>query len=508
MYKKGVAGPLFDWLRMLYDGMSYVVRMGSAFSASFRSTVGILAGDSGSPGFWNFFASDLVFVPHPEDISIGGRRVMNIEQADDGAMFSGPLGLQAHLDVYGPWSSRKGLLVNIPKTKAMAFGKLPSTLPVFTILGRPIEWTNEHKYLGVTFTSSRADIFSQHYTEKEKSARRTANVTFTLQKYFGDLPPREGVLIYKSRIDPHLTFGAEVAVDVASSGPHLLENVQVAYLRRLLSVQKRSMRVIVFTETGILPLPYRRIMFALRYLRRILHLGEQRIPVWCLEANVDLWLMGKPCWLGDIVIVLRRLGFSETELSLESLLNPEHVDMLINAVPEKGREWVLTQVSASSRLQLMDDRWERLTSGQRSSDPLIFRSYLLTRIRDHRIALTRLLTASHGLGVERGRWVKIRNSSIHVPRAFRLCRLCRDDVEDEMHVLFVCTDGELDQLRVAFLAEVWKRFPALRHASSTPISLFHTLLSYPDLVPRLARFVFDACQVVEKTPMYLHPGTT
>ncbi len=75
------------------------------------------------------------------------------------------------------------------KTKAMAFGKLPDTLPVFTILGRPIEWTNEHKYLGVTFTSSHADIFSQHYIEKEKSARRTANVTFTLVNYFGDLPP-------------------------------------------------------------------------------------------------------------------------------------------------------------------------------------------------------------------------------------------------------------------------------------------------------------------------------
>ncbi len=112
----------------------------------------------------------------------------------------------------------------------MAFGKLPSTLPVFTILGRRIEWTNEHKYLGVTFTSSKADIFSQHYAEKEKSAKRTANVTFTLQKYFGDLLPREGVAIYKSRIDPQLTSGAEVAVDVASSGPHLLENVQVAYL--------------------------------------------------------------------------------------------------------------------------------------------------------------------------------------------------------------------------------------------------------------------------------------
>ncbi len=118
MYKRGVAGPLFDWIHMLYSGMSYVVHMGHSSSPSFQSMVGILAGDSGSPGFWNFFASDLSFVPHPEDICIGGHCVMNIEQADDGAMFScGQMGLQSHLDIYSPWASHKGLLVNITKTK-------------------------------------------------------------------------------------------------------------------------------------------------------------------------------------------------------------------------------------------------------------------------------------------------------------------------------------------------------------------------------------------------------
>ncbi len=77
-----------------------------------------------------------------------------------------------------------------------------------------------------------------------------------------------------------------------------------------------------------------------------------------------------------------------------------------------------------------------------------------------------------------------------------------------MHVLFVCTDGDLNQLRVKSFHTSLRKAPALRHASSSPISLFHSLLSYPDLVRRLARFVFDACQVVEKTPMYLYPGTT
>ncbi|PBK94116.1 hypothetical protein ARMGADRAFT_1101013, partial [Armillaria gallica] len=343
-------------------------------------------------------------------------------------MFSGQNGLQSHLDVYSPWASRKGLLVNIAKTKAMAFGKLPDMLPIFTILGRLIEWTNKHKYLGVTFISSHADIFSQHYIEKEKSACHTANVTFTLVNYFGDLPPRERVSIYKSCIDPLLSFGVEVTVDVSASHSQILENVQVTYLRHLLSIQKRSIRAIMFTETGILPLPYRHILFVLCYLAHVLCLQEHRILTWCLESNVDLWVQGKACWLGDIAI-----------LSLESLLNPEDVNKLIKAVPQRCSDWAQNQIQSSAHLELMWDRVKCLRGGRLSSEPLLFRSYLLVCIWDHRVALTRLLMVSHTLAVEQGRWMTVRNSSVHVPRAFRLCRMCHDDVEDEIHILFTCS---------------------------------------------------------------------
>ncbi len=390
----------------------------------------------------------------------------------------------------------------------MAFGKLPDRLPIFTILGQPIEWTNEHKYPGVTFTSSHTDILSQHYVEKEKAAHCTANVTFTLVNYFGDLPPREGVSIYKSHINPILSFGAEVAVDMSTSRSQILEDVQVAYLRCLLSIQKRSIRAAVFTETGILPLPYRQILFSLRYLAHVLGLQEHRIPTWCLESNVDLWIQGKPRWLGDIVVMLHRLGFTDHKLSLESLLNPEDVDGLIKAIPQKCTEWARGQIESSSCLQLMQGRVGHLRGGRLSSDPLLFRSYLLVRIRDHHVALTRILTASHGLGVEHGRWMSVRNSSVHVPRAFRLCRMCHNDVEDEIHVLFTCPHSDLEDLRKSFLADVWKTFPALRHTSSTPLELFHRLLMYTDLHPRLARYVYEACQEVRKMPLYIHPGVT
>ncbi|KAF8918039.1 hypothetical protein CPB85DRAFT_110659 [Mucidula mucida] len=37
LYRKGAGGPIFDWLRMLYGSMSYVVRLGAA---PFATTTG------------------------------------------------------------------------------------------------------------------------------------------------------------------------------------------------------------------------------------------------------------------------------------------------------------------------------------------------------------------------------------------------------------------------------------------------------------------------------------
>lgn len=81
--------------------------------------------------------------------------------------------------------------------------------------------------------------------------------------------------------------------------------------------------------------------------------------------------------------------------------------------------------------------------------------------RDHRVALTRIFTASHGLGVERGRWITVRNSSVHESRAFQLCYMChgrRDAYYLQMPTL---------------PARGSPTFPALRYAPPTPRELFH-----------------------------------
>ena len=75
MHKLGASGAVFDWMRMLYREMTYVVKRGAHHSDAFTSSVGILAGDTASPGLWNIYFSDFSIRDHSDDILLNGRPV-------------------------------------------------------------------------------------------------------------------------------------------------------------------------------------------------------------------------------------------------------------------------------------------------------------------------------------------------------------------------------------------------------------------------------------------------
>jgi hypothetical protein len=54
-----------------------------------------------------------------------------------------------------------------------------------------------------------------------------------------------------ARVDPYMTAGYEVCLDIEKKSLKLLEKVQLRFLRRMLGVGSRSMKVILFSETGI-----------------------------------------------------------------------------------------------------------------------------------------------------------------------------------------------------------------------------------------------------------------
>jgi hypothetical protein len=169
LFNAGVSGPLFDWLHIIYAGMSYVVKHGSMLTDAFKSLIGVLTGDTASPILWNIYFADLEkhITTDANDIVIDGRPISHVEQADDVALFSTTItGLQQKVDQFFSWCHVNFMTISVVKSKWMLFGPFPPTIPILQVGQEIIELVNQYKYVGVTFISTKRCIFTRHYKIK------------------------------------------------------------------------------------------------------------------------------------------------------------------------------------------------------------------------------------------------------------------------------------------------------------------------------------------------------
>ncbi|KAF8166048.1 hypothetical protein BJ912DRAFT_863543, partial [Pholiota molesta] len=76
----------------------------------------------------------------------------------------------------------------------------------------------------------------------------------------GLLPPGEGIALYMTLLDPHLTHGAEISPDANKSNLAPVQKIQCGFICHLLGLPKNSSIVVLFTETRLTPLKFRRLL--------------------------------------------------------------------------------------------------------------------------------------------------------------------------------------------------------------------------------------------------------
>jgi hypothetical protein len=150
-------------------------------------------------------------------------------------------------------------------------------------------------------------MWREHYRVKAKKATVTAHVIMGLDRFVGHLPAWEARSLYMARVDPYLISGCDVCLDVDIKSLKLLERVQLRFLRRVLGVGSRSLRAVLFSETGIWPIKYRRVYLALKNLRYLLELKPNRPAANALQESLTLARASKISWINDLRIVLSRL---------------------------------------------------------------------------------------------------------------------------------------------------------------------------------------------------------
>ncbi|KAJ7034592.1 hypothetical protein C8F04DRAFT_1101509 [Mycena alexandri] len=296
----------------------------------------------------------------------------------------------------------------------------------------------------------------------------------------GTLPPREGIQLYMARVDPHLISGCEVALDVISRLVKKLEKPQLRFLRRLLGLNPRSMRAVLFTETGLLPIRYRRAIIVLKHAKYWAHLTDDHYAHAAYMESLRLSSQGHVSWAADLRTVLGAFPIPV-------------------ALPESALE--------SAETYLLRKRLERDNNGNLRTVVLRFRNYLRIVSVPHRKAFTRFLLSDHSLSVEALRHTD-RYRKYKIPRVWRLCRFCQMEVEDETHAALVCTGHpELSPLRADFLRDVFALRPALQSLVLTqPAEDFLACLLLDQAVTsRMARYVFNVLQIYETREMWVPP---
>ena len=171
------------------------------------------------------------------DVTLFHRLISHIEQADNVALFSTSLlDLQRKVDGFLSWCDSSYMSISAQKSKWMIMGLGVTAGQRLCVRGEPIELVSEYKYVGVWFTLMARDIFTQHYHEKASKACRVACASFALDSFMGALPPKEGKMLYMARVDPILTFGCEVVLDIEDALVQKMTDVQHLFLRRLLGL--------------------------------------------------------------------------------------------------------------------------------------------------------------------------------------------------------------------------------------------------------------------------------
>ncbi|KAJ7755444.1 hypothetical protein B0H16DRAFT_1315668 [Mycena metata] len=121
--------------------------------------------------------------------------------------------------------------------------------------------------------------------------------------------------------------------------------------------------------------------------------------------------------------------------------------------------------------------------------------------------MLRFLLSDHCLSVEALRHTD-RYRKYIIPRAWRLCRFCQMEVEDETHAALVCTGHpDLSPLRADFLRDVFELRPSLQSSVLTQSAedFLACLLLDQAVTSRMACYVYNVLQIYEMREMWVPP---
>ena len=280
-----------------------------------------------------------------------------------------------------------------------------------------MEVVNCFTYLGLSLSMQLS--FNRMADELAMKGKRVLISLLHSLYNLGQMPKSVFFTLFDRKIAPVLLYGSEIW---GFSKRESTELVHRYACKRYMCVSLHSSNMAVLGDCGRFPLWIEAARRCVKYWLRIMSMDDSRYVRKCYNTLKVLDDYGKTNWVSNVRLLLQSNGFGYVWTN-QSVTNPHSfISVFTQRLKDQFIQTWNTEVVDNSKLILYKDF---------KTDFEHKRYFNCLQIRCFRHALARIRTCSHNLEIEVGR-------HSGCPRAERICKLCRLDIEDEAHFIIYC----------------------------------------------------------------------
>ena len=436
--KIGVSDMFYTILKDMYRQTKLCVKINDHITDFFTSNIGVRQGDTLSPNLFKIFLNDFqnTLDNSCDPVQLSNYKLNCLLYADDLVLLSSfRHGMQSCIDKLSSYCNNWGLEVNLNKTKCMTFnalGRIPNYQ--FSYKNTLIENVRHISYLGVTISAS------GHFTEAKNTLyNKSLKAYFKLCKSFGESKPKISTFfhIFDHTVKPVILYGSEIWGTFNTNkfntdgsfynlcNDFILEKLNIKACRFILGLNKRCTNAAVRGEIGRFPILFNIIINILKYWVRI---NESKDPLIkeALHLSEEIHESKKDSWLGNVYKIIEFLGLKKHDILKKKNSIKNIILKKLSFKYSTCWEKELFNDNRKNPLQSNKLRTYRLFKPK-----FCFESYLNLNNQSSRNTLCKFRVGMHKLEIEKGRHLKIQLSD-------RICKLCQEEVEDEIHFLLSC----------------------------------------------------------------------
>ena len=243
----GISGRIITWIENFLTNRKLKVKIQGTISDPHDLTTGCPQGSTISPTIFNALVAQLLTVTLPISVDI-------LVYADDLVLIShgskSAEKLQKALNAVDKAANNLGLYFSPAKTKTMAFNT--TRQPKFILGLQHLEMVNDYRYLGVTI--DRRLSFIQHVAVTKRKVNSRFNMIKAITNLKIGVNTKMLITLYKSLIQSVILYAAPVLLLACSTALQNLERTQRVPLRYILGLPNETNSIMLYRESGILPL--------------------------------------------------------------------------------------------------------------------------------------------------------------------------------------------------------------------------------------------------------------